>query len=438
MADALLFAVTGRPIMHSLSPQMHNAAFEALGMDAIYVRLASGSAKEALFAAKALGLRGMNVTTPFKMDFAKLVDGLADSARKAGAVNTVMFEKGRAVGHNTDIAGVRGALEGNGIVLSGKKAVVLGAGGAAKAAAIALIEAGASVTIANRTAEKAEELAAEMRCGFCSHGIEELGAALRDAGVIVSCISGTGRIVAPELLRRDMAVLDANYTAETALCADAKKAGCKVIGGREWLLHQGIRVFEIFTGKKAPVAAMRRAACSEEEAAGEKKNIALIGMMGTGKSTVAMEIAKLAGMKAVDIDAEIERREGKINKIFEKRGEAAFRGMERAEIAKLNGVRDCVIACGGGAVLDAENVEMLGRNCSVTWLFASAREMEKRVGKGRNRPLLGDGNRLDALERLLLARLPAYAKACDLAVCTEGKSASDCAKLILDEIRKTV
>ena len=296
MQKTRIFASTGRPIMHSISPQMHNAAFRELGMDAVYIRLAAAGADAALRVAKQIGMDGLNVTTPYKEDFVRLVDSLDESAKSVGAVNTVKLEKGHATGFNTDGNGVSGSLAANGIGISGKKAVVLGAGGAAMAAVHALCGNGARVIVANRTLGKAKTLAGRFGCSACSLEENELAAALDGADIVVSALSTAERVVPRKLLGKNMVVLEAMYAKDSALASDARALGCKVLGGKEWLLWQGVKAFEIFTGEKAPTEAMRKAiecpsgtarpslpreAIAKKEA-GHKSTIALVGFMGSG------------------------------------------------------------------------------------------------------------------------------------------------------------
>ncbi|MFA6489092.1 MAG: shikimate dehydrogenase [Candidatus Micrarchaeia archaeon] len=431
MARTRIFASTGKPIMHSISPQMHNAAFHELGMDAVYIRLAAANADAALLAARQIGMDGLNVTTPYKEEFVRLMDNVDESAASVGAVNTVKLEKGKATGFNTDGNGVSGALIGNGIEISGKKAVVLGAGGAAMAAVNALCSNGAEVIVANRTHRKAKALAERFGCGACSLEEKELGAALDGADIVVSALSTHERVVPRGMLGKNTVVLEAIYAKGTALAADAKENGCRVLEGREWLLWQGVKAFEIFTGSKAPEKAMQ-AAIAKKEA--HKGNIALVGFMGSGKSRIAREISKLAGMERIDTDEKIREIAGKsINDIFKQDGERAFRELERQAIANLQGVHGNVISCGGGAVLDSRNVAVLKENCTIVWLWASEEETCRRLEGEKGRPLLDAKDRKERIGALLAERIPAYATCADLVVGTEGMSANDVAKLIIDE-----
>jgi shikimate dehydrogenase len=435
-----LFAVAGKPVLHSMSPQMHNAAFAAVGIDAVYVRLAAESAEDALESAGAAGMSGMNVTSPFKEDMAALVQAGDESVRRLGAVNTVLLHDGQTVGYDTDADGVAGALRENGVAVKGRKAVVLGAGGAAKAATLALVEGGADVMVMNRTAGKAEAIAGMLGCGHCA--LDEGRDALRDADVLVSALSTGERVIEPGLLKRDIAVLDANYSTETALARDAKKNGCKTIDGREWLLYQGARAFELFSKREAPVAVMRKALYSRHGTRNRKLetgNLALIGMMGSGKDTVAKALERRSGMGIIDTDAEIEKKAGKrIKDIFADDGEDGFRRMECAEIRAAAKARGKIMNCGGGAVLKAQNRKSLGRNAIVAWLWANPKTMVARVAGDDSRPLLHvpDHEKESVLKKLLDGRRRFYAEAADLMIDTSDRTPDEVAGRILHEADK--
>ncbi|MBU0532819.1 shikimate dehydrogenase [Candidatus Micrarchaeota archaeon] len=415
-----VYGIVGNPVAHSKSPQMHNAVFKKLEIDAVYVRITAANAQNAMSTAEKLGLKGFNVTAPFKQDFLEIVDEIDEDAKAVGAVNTVI-RKDKWIGYNTDVDGVKQALLSNGVEVRRKKACVIGAGGAAKAAAHALMSEGAEVTIANRTQKKAKQLAEELNCRYCS-----LDDILCD--VIVSCVSTLDRIVPKKILRRGMVIFDANYAGESALVSDAKEHGCKIIDGREWLLFQGEKVFELFTERKAPVQTMRKAVYQSERNA--KRNIALTGFMGSGKSTVAKIMAKKR--EAIDIDEEIEKGAGtSITKIFEE-GEEKFRKLENDKIAELENKNDCVIACGGGCIIDKDNVKMLKNTCLVFLLWANKKTIMERIGNDKNRPLL------KSIDELMEKRFPLYMKAADVIVDTEGKTPEETAEMIEYEVDKAI
>ena len=214
MGKTRIFASTGRPILHSASPQMHNAGFRELGMDAVYIRLSAASAEEALLVARQIGMSGMSITSPLKEKMLALLDRKDARVQKLGAVNTVKLEGGKASGFNTDGDGVSGSLAAIGVAIKGKRAVVLGAGGAAKAAVCALAEAGANVTVAARKKEKASALARQFGCESCLLEGEGFASAMAGAEIVVSALNTHERVVPPELFRKGMTVLDATYSAE--------------------------------------------------------------------------------------------------------------------------------------------------------------------------------------------------------------------------------
>lgn len=429
MSETKIFAVVGKPILHSKSPEMQNAGFEALGIDAVYTRLAAEQAVQALQTARKIGLSGFNVTSPFKEDFTKLVR-LAGNAVDLNAVNTVLLRDDEVIGHNTDSAGVVGALKSNGLIAFGKKAVVLGAGGAAKAAVLGLLLAGAHVTIANRTIEKAKAVANSLGCEYSS--LSELSNVLKSANILVSAISAAERMIQPELLHSELVVLDANYSTKTALISDAEEKRCRIIDGREWLLHQGATAFELFTDKKAPLEVMRKTIYTNNHKS-KSDNLAFIGMIGSGKNTIAEKIARTLDRKILDIDQEIEKKSQKtIKRIFEEDGEAIFRNLEREQVLKIKNEHETIISCGGGVILDKDNAKIIKSNCTAIWLWASVNSILKRV-KGESRPLLNVKNKELALRDLLSKRIGLYAKIADLIIDTDTLDVEEVTKRILYE-----
>jgi shikimate dehydrogenase len=262
-----VFGLIGSPVGHSLSPPMHEAAYDRLGMDARYVTFEpdEGDAAAAVSGAAALGVAGLNVTIPFKQDVLAAVDA-DDLAARIGAVNTVDFSGDRPRGYNTDAAGVRRSFASHDVALEGREAVVVGAGGAGRAAAFALADAGASVHVANRTAERATSLAADVP-GATGGGLDGLDR-IRDADVLVNATSvgmeADETPVPADLLHGDLAVLDAVYSPiETRLLREAADAGARTIDGAWMLLFQGVEAFELWTGRDAPVDAMNAALRAE-------------------------------------------------------------------------------------------------------------------------------------------------------------------------------
>ena len=259
-----VYGLLGNPVGHSLSPPMHEAAYDELGLEARYVTFEPepDDLETALEGAAALGIAGLNVTIPFKRDVLAHVDP-DDLARRIGAVNTIDLSGAAPTGHNTDAAGATRALREHDVALEGASAVVVGAGGAGRAVAFGLADEGADVTIANRTTARARDLAEEVP-GATGHDLESVSDLLAGADLLVNATSvGMEEDASPvpaEALHADLAVMDAVYRPlETRLLRDAAAAGATTVDGAWMLLYQGVDALERWTGRPAPVAAMNEA-----------------------------------------------------------------------------------------------------------------------------------------------------------------------------------
>jgi shikimate dehydrogenase len=278
--------VIGDPIGHSLSPTIHNAAFSHLGLDFVFLafHVKAADLENAIRGMRGLGIHGLNVTMPHKTAVIGCLDEVDFTVRFLDSANTILNRDGKLSGFSTDGVGALKALSENGVDLPGKKVLLLGAGGAAKAIAFALVQEVGELAILNRSAEKAEELAETLGHMF---NRKVVGAALspdavktklRDSDVLVNATSAgmkpnlSQSVVAPEALRPDLAVMDIVYNpVETKLAKDAKAAGAKVVSGVEMLIYQGAASFEIWTGKQAPIEVMRKAALNRLSSAGDGK-----------------------------------------------------------------------------------------------------------------------------------------------------------------------
>jgi shikimate dehydrogenase len=267
-------AIIGDPVEHSLSPAIHNAAFKELKLNLVYVAftVTKNELKEAISGAKTLGFRGLNVTMPHKNAVMKYLDETDSMAKSIGAVNTVLNDGGRLAGFNTDGIGAMRALKENGVSLDGKKLLLLGAGGAAKAIAFQAAQEVEKLVVLNRTSKKAEKLAEALRKKFGKkvRGIEFSSAFLKDeikdADILVNATSvgmhpDVNRSPVPRtLLRPSLFVMDIVYSPlETKLVMDAKAEGAKIVSGLEMLIYQGAASFEIWTNHPAPVEVMKKA-----------------------------------------------------------------------------------------------------------------------------------------------------------------------------------
>ncbi len=265
-----VYGLIGNPVGHSLSPPMHEAGYEELGIDARYVTFEppTDGGAGAVESAATLGVSGLNVTIPFKQDVLDAVDA-DDLAARIGAVNTIDFSTSPPTGYNTDATGLVRAFDHHEIDLTGR-AVVVGAGGAGRAAAFALAAEGMTVDIANRTVEKAVDLAAEVTDASgvervaSGYPLDDAAKRLVDADILVNATSvgmEEDRSPVPEAaLHGELAVLDAVYSPmETRLLREADAAGARTVDGAWMLLYQGVEAFEHWTGEDAPVSAMNNA-----------------------------------------------------------------------------------------------------------------------------------------------------------------------------------
>ncbi|MCK8488070.1 shikimate dehydrogenase [Paenibacillus sp. MBLB2552] len=268
----LLLGVIGDPIQHSKSPVMHTAALEACGLAGAYLpfHVKGNRLEEAIRGIRALGFRGINVTVPHKVEVMNYLDRIDEGARLIGAVNTIVNDDGVLTGYNTDGIGfIRSLKEEAAPDLRGKRVLVLGSGGAARGIVYALLQEGPGlVTIANRTTEKARELANEWahlgRLTGC--GMEELDAILAEVDLIINTTSvGMHPHVGDcpldsRQIPEGIVVSDLIYNPlKTELLQQAEVRGCTIHSGLGMFIYQGAYAFEHWTGRSAPVEAMRAA-----------------------------------------------------------------------------------------------------------------------------------------------------------------------------------
>lgn len=277
-AKTKICLIIGDPVSHSLSPIMHNAGYKALGIEDQFVFLgAKVNIKDVGVVADAMrkmGIHGLTCTIPHKVEVMKFLDKIDETARKIGAVNTVLNRNGKLIGFNTDWLGAVVPLEKI-TSLTGKKALVLGAGGAARAVVFGLLKKGVDVTIFNRTKEKAIKLAEEFQCQVTDLRRES---EIKDFDIIVNTTSvgmkpfDQETPIPTEFINKKQVVFDIVYVPfETKLLKEAKKRGAKIIHGVEMLLHQGTAQFEIYTGKKAPEEIMRKTLTSSPRRRGSRR-----------------------------------------------------------------------------------------------------------------------------------------------------------------------
>lgn len=269
-----LCAVIGNPVGHSLSPALHNAAFDALGLDFVYVAFRVEDLKGAIAGMRALeNFRGMSVTIPHKIEIMDYLDEVDDIDRSIGSINTVINEGGRLIGFGTDGPGAMKALEDAGVNLEERSVLMLGAGGASRAIAFTLARQKGlgKLVLMDINGQVLDGLTADLARGT---GVNVEGELISDdalarrvaaAEIIINCTPvgmhprEDATPVPAELLRAGQVVFDVVYTPlETRLLRDAGARGCKVISGVEMFINQAVLQFERFCGASAPVDVMRR------------------------------------------------------------------------------------------------------------------------------------------------------------------------------------
>jgi shikimate dehydrogenase len=429
-----LYAVTGHPILHSRSPEIFRRLFQQHNLPAAYSRIKAATPEEALAIMNILGVSGLNVTAPLKE---KLLPHLAKTdeiVKQIGSINLVKKVDSQFVGGNGDPAGILGPLATRGIQLHGKRILVVGAGGAARAAIFALTRAGAHVTITNRTYSRAKALAAEFVCQ--SIPLTQIRTCLADCDLLLSTIPAGADMIQQEWLKPETVVFDADYR-QGSLAKKATAAGCHTIGGEEWLVQQALYSFRWFTGQAVSAGAAEVKVLSQLVLASEykdKKNVALIGLMACGKSSIAKKLAELLNFTCFDSDSEIERLEGMtVATIFKQKGEAYFRNREKEMVARLAGMKGVVFASGGGAVLAAENRALLQQHAWTVWPVVNMEVTKSRLEPGTRPLLIGDWD-CERLENLFQERKALYFKVSDIIVNGEKKLANLCEE-IHEEIR---
>lgn len=264
--------IIGDPVRHSLSPVIHNAAFEACGLDWVYVAfpVPGGQGADALRAARVLGIDGLSVTMPHKEDAAEACDELSPRAARLASVNCVVRRgDGSLFGDSTDGEGFRRSVAEAGVDVASGSALVLGAGGAARAVALALVEAGAGVTMAGRRAAAVE--AAASLAGASARSFDGIDAVVGGFDLVVNAtplgMAGEGPPFDPAALRPGQVVAELVYhPARTALIEAAEARGAQVVGGVGMLVHQAALAFTLWTGVDAPVEVMRAAALNALDA----------------------------------------------------------------------------------------------------------------------------------------------------------------------------
>ena len=348
----------------------------------------------------ACDFRGINVTIPYKKAVIPYLSGMDPLAEAVGAVNTIVNRGGKLFGYNTDVTGMERLLRRNGISLQRRKVLVLGTGGTSKTAMVVAKRAGAAEV--RRVSRTGKEGALTYDEAYARHA---------DTKILINT-TPCGMFPAPYDCPADISrfpmlegVVDAVYNPlSSRLVLSARERGIPASGGLYMLVAQAVAAYEIFFQTTAPDALVDSIYSALFR---EKQNIVLIGMPGSGKSTVGRQIAADTRREFLDTDVRIEEQaKMPIGKIFEQHDEAYFRDMESAVIREVSKCSGMIIATGGGAVLRSENVEALRMNGCLCFLDVPPSALIPTD----DRPL---ANSIEAIERRYRERYPIYRAAAD-------------------------
>lgn len=363
---------------------------------------------------------GINVTIPYKQAVMPYLDEISESAKRIGAVNTIVNRGGRLIGDNTDFPGMLALARHAGVDMKGKKVLILGTGGASKTAhALAEYMGCTSVSYVSRSGKD----------GSISY--DEAISSHADAQVIINATPAgmyprqDGVPIAISAFPKLCGVLDAVYNPlRTNLILDARERGIAAEGGLYMLAAQAVYASAIFRDKPLDESLIDKAFLSVRNA---KRNIVLIGMPSCGKTTVGGILARLSGMELADTDEHIVKKIGMpISEFFAKYGEAEFRKIEKETVAELAAEGGRIIATGGGAVLDGDNVRALRRNGVIVFLDRAVHNLVATD----DRPLSSERSKL---EKLYAERYDVYRMAAELII-DANRTPEEEAREILKEL----
>ena len=454
-----LIGLIGNPVEHTLSPVIHNGISEKMNISSVYMpfKVEGEGLAEAVKGAYELNVLGMNVTVPHKNQVMESLVEIDEAAKQIGAVNTLvrLEEKHGYKGYNTDMLGLRRQLKEDGISLKKETIVILGAGGAAKAVVyMCLLEGADRIYLLNRTVEKAESIAESMNQVFASV-YEENGKRMWTknaenpdaAGVIPMALADYNKIPEKDLIvfqatsiglapNVEQVVLEDNTfyqkvkvgvdliynPANTKFMQLVAQQGGKAYNALKMLLYQGVIAYELWHDIEIPQDLIADIYTELKRKVYPKNNIVLIGFMGSGKTTVGMELAKRLGMNFLDTDAYIEQQAGKkISQIFAEEGEEYFRKLETEVLEHLRDtVANTVFSTGGGMPLRKENARLLKEIGCVYYLTAVSSVIYDRVKENTDRPLLQGENPYETICKLMKQRGPLYEAAADMIIDTNA------------------
>jgi shikimate dehydrogenase len=430
-----LFGIIGKPVSHSLSPMIHNRWFSQLNLNYRYLKIHSLNTKHALDFSKKLNISGLNVTAPYKEQLLNLT--VPDEAsQKIGAINTILFQEHNLSAFNTDFIGVAEAIKKFTKTndSSNLNAVILGSGGAAKAATYALtnlLKIKTTIIARNKIEQSKFEI---LGATFCELSSDNAKVYFNNADIVITTLPPNVELPCDFIFKKTAILFDAIYNKSSLIYKNAKSNNIRTIDGIEWLFEQAKPAFKIFTNTDCPNDDISFLL----NASKKTKPIILIGMMGSGKSSVARQLG-LNNLSVIDLDQQVEKETNlSIAQIFNSFGEAHFRELELNALKQALESDHDVIACGGGIVTSNQAINILQNQLTI-WLWASPAELCKRLANNlEERPLLSSSslNKLelsDKISHLYESRFDSYATCASIVFDAESLTAQQLATEIINE-----
>lgn len=394
------YGLIGEKLGHSFSKIIHNELFD------YNYELKEIPKNELDSFMKTADFKAINVTIPYKQAVIPYLNEISEAAKKIGAVNVIVNNNGHLKGFNTDYLGMAAMIKREGIELNGKKVLILGSGGTSKTAH--MVAESMNAREIYRVSRKAGEGVITYNEAVNNHKDAEIIINTTPCGMYPNIGEAAIDIA---LFPKLSGVIDAVYNPlNTTLITAAKERGIPACGGLYMLIAQAIFAAEKFIGIKVDESEFERL---YQKLFKEKQNLVLIGMPGCGKSTIGKRVAKQLNKEFIDSDNEIVKREGiSIPEIFERLGEEGFRKIESQVIAELSLKQNCVIATGGGVILNKRNIELLKENGRIIFID---RPIDFLV-TSKDRPL--SQNR-EMLEKRYNERYDIYKALADVKICAK-------------------
>lgn len=403
------FAVTGNPVSHSKSPDVFTDVIGKQYDDLYYTRILLDDINDIHRLKTAFDLVAINITAPFKESAFGLAQKLSDEAKITKAINTLIFKD--LNGYNTDVSALQKIIKDNVPNSTSLNALVIGTGGASRAAITALkYLAETNIYISSRDELKSKKVISEFDIKLHSY--------INHYDLIINTSPHLPEIISSLKMMENAVVIDANYNKKP--CAEfASINNLKYITGEEWLLYQGIAAYKFMLPNRKIIENINIELLKKSK--NTPSRIALIGMMGSGKSTIGKSLAQKLSYSFIDMDKMIEESENmSITDIFQLHGESYFRDIESKLLHGAILSEKTIISTGGGIVLSEENINLLKKNCWNICLYAEP-ELIATLIKENKRPLLIGKDTKSEIKRIFTERKDMYFRSADVIVCSDKK-----------------